>query len=271
MACAYLRVYEPLDAFPVGERDHWATYAASGRAPDLELAAAIEHGAAVAAVCGPTPRIPDSGEAFVAEWGGRTYICPWQLRQRSWAALSAFWRTLPPQVATAFAPESLAAAVERDLRSWRAAAPSHLLHIRTSTWHVPPHWFLLFDPNDRRGAHGAPPATGVVYRTAIVAARERIATACAVLEAVLGAATFVAVTEELAEWLGGFGADALVELDYSDLAGLLHAEGELPDATVTDVAAALSCLADSDVPGAAAAYARITERWRAVQAREAAN
>ena len=83
---SYLRVYEPLAAFPEPERTHWSRYARRPGAPGAqdELRRSL-------ADLLPVPPVPvpvhESGEAFVAHLDGAVVICPWRTRLRSWLAL----------------------------------------------------------------------------------------------------------------------------------------------------------------------------------------
>ena len=72
---SYLRVYEPLVAFPEPERGHWARYARRPERPSYqdELRRSL-------ADLLPTPPIPvpvhESGDAFVADVDGVLCVCP---------------------------------------------------------------------------------------------------------------------------------------------------------------------------------------------------
>src|SRR4051794_32705073 len=91
---AYLRVYEPLAAFPESDRAGWADYArrsvgAGARADRL----VAEHRSALAGVISVPPRpVPpdEAGDAFVLEFDGLLHVCPVQSRLRSWVALGQF-------------------------------------------------------------------------------------------------------------------------------------------------------------------------------------
>ena len=62
-----------------------------------------------------------------------------------------------------------------------------------------------------------------------------------------------------------------MELDYGGLAWLFDPDLLREDSSVADVAAALDALAAGDDRAAAAAYERVTQRWRAAQLSQAAN
>ncbi|ACY95899.1 MULTISPECIES: hypothetical protein [Thermomonospora] len=165
---AYLRVYEPVTAFPEPLRSLWAAYAESGRRPRRAQALAAEHGEAVRRLVSVPPVVaPDSESrhAYVRRAGGITYICPWETRLRSWLAFARFRAGLPPGVSAAFVPEGQAERITGEFERWKASGHSLRPHILSSTWHVPLSWFVPFDPAERclllgdrdpGGGNGAP-------------------------------------------------------------------------------------------------------------------
>jgi hypothetical protein len=126
-------------------------------------------------------------------------------------------------------------------------------------------WFLLFDPAERVQGNGS-----LRYATALGAARRRTEQALIVLHETLPEAPTTPALEELAAWLNGFHAHARVELDYGPLAGLFADQLD-QEQSVADLAEGLGALARGDGMLAAAAYGRVAERWRALQARETAS
>ncbi|MCI0344182.1 MAG: hypothetical protein L0221_01900, partial [Chloroflexi bacterium] len=145
---SYLRVYEPLSAFPPAERRTWESYAASGSAPDPVSGIRVESRAALIAAIGGTDAT-SIDHAFVQRRDGLTYVCPWRTRVRAWAALTEFRRSLPDEIADAFFSRAQADVAERELVRWRASQPELKSHIRSETWQVPLRWFLLFEGEER--------------------------------------------------------------------------------------------------------------------------
>ncbi|MGE5287766.1 MAG: hypothetical protein ACM3ML_11285 [Micromonosporaceae bacterium] len=172
---AYLRIYEPLTAFPEPERSHWASYAASGgvRAAGgagvppgkagippgqhvqchghLGLLEA-EHSEALRRIIAVPPIVApphESGHAYVRQADETTYICPWQTRLRSWLALGRLRAMLSPALADTFVPRRVADLTAADFARWHARGPSIRTHILTATWHVPLAWFVPFGPPER--------------------------------------------------------------------------------------------------------------------------
>ncbi|SEG73284.1 hypothetical protein SAMN04489712_11092 [Thermomonospora echinospora] len=148
---AYLRIYEPVTAFPEPLRSVWTAYAESGRRSGRAQALVAEHGEAVrrlaSAVVAPEA---ESSHAYVRRAGGMLYICPWETRLRSWLAFARFRDGLPPGLSGAFLPEQRARQASAEFERWKASGRTLHPHILSSTWHVPLSWFVPFDPAERR-------------------------------------------------------------------------------------------------------------------------
>ncbi len=76
---------------------------------------------------------------------------------------------------------------------------------------------------------------------------------------------------DVGRWLEEFHPRSLVELDYGGLVHALSPELLAGDRSAADVAEGLTALRDGDGEGAAEAYARLAERWRAVRDRQFTN
>jgi hypothetical protein len=274
---AYLRVYEPLDAFPEADRAVWVRYASSptGAAARADRLVA-EHRSALAGVISVPPRpVPadEAGDAFVLEVGGLLHVCPVQSRLRSWVALGQFRDGLPDAVLHAFVPPASLARADADHARWGTSDAGSLLRILTATWTVPVPWFVPFAPSDRVAAESPEPS--VVHRTRMSAARRRVARALRTLRLRLGDLDLqldvVDELEDLARWLEEFHARSWVELDYAGLARLLGADAVAEDTSVADVAASVAALGAGDEEGAVLTYRSVVERWSAVAALEHAN
>ncbi|MGW1211898.1 hypothetical protein ACWD5F_19985 [Streptomyces sp. NPDC002499] len=267
----YLRVYEPLAAFPEPERTHWARYARRPDRPSYqdELRRSL-------ADLLPTPPIPvpvhESSDAFVLDADGVVCVCPWRTRLRGWQALQELAGELPAPVLEAVLPEVVRRQATQDYERWLLRNPDARPWIRMATWQVPLHWFVLVSDEERRfdkGSGEIPPA--LRYRTPMVQARRRVARALRTLRDTLDEGPLMDGLLDVGRWLEEFHPRSLVELDYG---GLVHAlpPGELEDDhSAADVAEGIEALRHGDGAAAGAAYARLVDRWRSVRDRRSAN
>ncbi|MFI5978964.1 hypothetical protein [Streptomyces sp. NPDC051452] len=267
----YLRVYEPLGAFPEPERAHWERYARRRDRPSYqdELRRSL-------ADLLPTPPIAvpvhESGDAFVLEVDGVTCVCPWRTRLRGWQALGEFAEELPPTVLDAVLPPVVRRQAAQDYERWLARNPDARPWIRTATWQVPLNWFVLVSDEERRYDKGTAEVPPVLrYRTPMVQARRRVARALRTLRDTVEESPLIDGLTDVGRWLEEFHPRSLVELDYGGLVHVLPA-GELEDDhSAADVADGIAALGRGDGVAAGEAYGRLVERWRAVRDRRSAN
>ncbi|MFD4632296.1 hypothetical protein ACFVYR_13785 [Streptomyces sp. NPDC058284] len=273
---AYLRVYEPLAAFPEPERGHWARYARRQELPSYqdELRRSL-------ADLLPTPPVPvpvhESGDAFVVEVDGVLCVCPWRTRLRGWQAMGELTGQLPMPVLDAVLPPVLRRQTAADYERWLARNPDARPWIRTSTWQVPLHWFVLFSDEERsresrekeQKGEGAVPV--LRYRTPMVQARRRVARGLKVLREALDEGPLIDGLMDVGRWLEEFHPRSLVELDYGGLVHAVAADELDEDHSAADVAEGIEALRDGDGEAAGEAYARLVERWRAVRDLQFAN
>ncbi|MCL8014501.1 hypothetical protein [Streptomyces sp. AS02] len=267
----YLRVYEPLAAFPEPERGHWDRYARRPDRPSYqdELRRSL-------ADLLPTPPIPvpvhESSDAFVTEVDGVLCVCPWRTRLRGWQALGELPEELPKPVLDAALPEVVRHQAAQDYERWLARNPDARPWIRTAAWQVPLHWFVLVSDEERRfdkGSGEIPPM--LRYRTPMVQARRRVARALRTLKDAIDEGPLIDGLVDVGRWLEEFHPRSLVELDYGGLVHTLPAGDLEDDHSAADVAAGIEALRHGDGAAAGAAYARLVERWRAVRDRRSAN
>ncbi|MFF0162966.1 hypothetical protein ACFYRY_36310 [Streptomyces sp. NPDC005263] len=267
----YLRVYEPLAAFPEPERGYWARYARRADRPSYqdELRRSL-------ADLVPTPPIPvpvhESSDAFVLDVDGAVCVCPWRTRLRGWQALGELPEELPQPVLDAVLPPVVRRQAAQDYERWLARNPDARPWIRTATWQVPLNWFVLVSDEERRfdkGSGEAPPM--LRYRTPMVQARRRVARALRTLKDAIDEGALIDGLIDVGRWLEEFHPRSLVELDYGGLVHVLPA-GELEDDhSAADVAAGIEALRRGEGDAAGEAYARLVERWRSVRNRRSAN
>ncbi|MET7860716.1 hypothetical protein ABZS81_26620 [Streptomyces sp. NPDC005318] len=269
---SYLRVYEPLAAFPEPERAHWARYAGRARIPTAqdELRRSLADLVATPPVGVP---VHESGDAFVAEVDGVVCVCPWRTRLRGWLALEELAEMFPAPVLDAVLPPVVRGQAVADHERWAERNPDARPWIRTTVWQVPVRWFVLFSDEEREHTEGDAEGEAPVlrYRTPMVQARRRLARA---LKALRESADEGPLTEGLVDvgrWLEEFHPRALVELDYGGLVHTLSAKQLAEDRSALDVAEGIAALQAGDTEKAGEAYGRLAERWRAVRDRQFAN
>ncbi|WP_405779091.1 hypothetical protein [Streptomyces sp. NBC_00859] len=296
---SYLRVYEPLAAFPEAERDHWARYA---RRSDLPTAQDELRRSLADLLPTPPVAVPvhESADAFVAELDGVVCVCPWRTRLRGWQALEALAEQYPEPVLDVVLPPVVRRQAAADYERWLERNPDARPWIRTTVWHVPVRWFTLFDDEEREyekagpgagggsgggegpeadsgapdGADAARPAGAppvLRYRTPMVQARRRLARSLKTLREHFEEGPLTEGLVDVGKWLEEFHPRSLVELDYGGLVHALSAEQLEEDRSAADVATAVAALRAGDEEAADAAYERLGERWRAVRERQTAN
>jgi hypothetical protein len=146
---AFLRVYEPLAAFPEPERSYWAEYAARERLPGVqdELREAMTELLAMPPRAAP---VRESGDAYVARVDGVVCVCPWRTRLRAWQAMAEVGHWLMPQpVVDAVLPPAQRDRATEEYDRWRERNPDARPWIRSALWHVPVRWFALFTEEER--------------------------------------------------------------------------------------------------------------------------
>ncbi|RFS82279.1 hypothetical protein D0T12_28215 [Actinomadura spongiicola] len=304
---AYLRVYEPVTAFPEPARTLWTVYADSRRRPRRIHALGVEHRAAALRLTGSPPEVVperESRDAYVRRLDDMIYVCPWETRLRSWLAFERFRDRHAADVAAAFVPPRVAERVTGDFEQWKRSGKRLRPHILTSTWHVPLDWFVPFAREERclmlgtpgtgyggsgpseehaeppvpgQGSATAAPARTLIYVTSMGEARRRVADALPVVRENLGDGTgdvyllSAGRLDTLSRWLGGFHPQALVELDYGGLVHLLDDRTLSTDDSVAEMAVALTGMGRGEAELTVAMYKRLLARWRPVRALEAAN
>ncbi|GAB3662886.1 hypothetical protein GCM10027589_26180 [Actinocorallia lasiicapitis] len=249
---AYLRVYEPLEAFPEPERAWWRAYVRSKARPRRAQALQAEQHESLRALIVETDdtapegleSLHESQNAYLRRFSGKTYICPWQRRLRSWAAFSA------------------AQGLPVDVMDGRR-------YIRESTWHVPPDWFVPFVRDERWISLTAP--RSLTYVTTLGQALPRLERAQSVKRQVDSQISPFGEVRELAKALSRFHPDALVELDYGGLVHLMGDPALSSDDSVGETDVALRALENGEIELAVAMRSRLAERWRTIRAIQSAN
>ncbi|MFF3497035.1 hypothetical protein ACFYWS_37510 [Streptomyces sp. NPDC002795] len=278
---AYLRVYEPLAAFPQPERGHWERYAKRESLPSYqdELRRSL-------ADLLPTPPVPvpvhESDDAFVIVVDGVVCVCPWRTRLRGWQALDVLSSESPGELPAAVLDAAIPPVVRRqsvaDYERWLERNPDARPWVRTSTWQVPINWFVLVSDDEReyeqKSDEDAAEGVGVPrlrYRTPMVQARRRVARGLKALKDSVEESPLIDGLLDVGRWLEEFHPRSYVELDYGGLVHSLPHDFLEEDHSAADVAEGIAALRVGDEDGAGEAYARLVERWRSARDRQFAN
>ncbi len=306
---AFLRIYEPLEALPhvrLREQDARAPgrpdRVAPGRRPDL---AVRERAAALRAAIAVPPRIVSDLDLLARNAtlieppglvlrspDGVVRVCPADLGARALRALDEWPTRFAPEVVRAIMPtsaltEATAAAVKARLE----CTP----HVKSSAWHIPLSWFVLFAARGRvdggpvddeaaddeavdegraegraeldAGRSVRSPAATVRYVASMADARRGLARALAAVRRTPTRLLPVPDLEELGKWLEEFHARSVVELDYGGVASLVRHD----DDSVDRVIAGVNALRQGDVDVAAGLLIDVHAQWAAVRAYERAS
>ncbi len=269
----WLRVYEPLEAFPRGEREYWAAYAAhagaGGLADEVEQSlswrrllaagqtvdavALAEQGGDLAALIGDLPALstgrpggggaalPGPAEGIVSTGGevgapsGRPPEAPRPQDAHR-----------PPEGEAARAPQ--ARVLRRDGVPLLCPVPPNARGL-VEAWQVPVAWVALARHEDLMEA--SEPGRYVIPMSRC---RARAARTLKTLRNGLGEGTLTNEVAETGRWLESFHPRSCVELDSRSVVELVGDDG------AEDVRMGLEGLADGDAPTVAAAYRRIHRR-----------
>jgi hypothetical protein len=264
---AQLKVFTPLDAFPPRERERWEAYVAAGRGLSRRQVADAEADATAARLLrGRGPLGPEA--ALIRRAGRRILVCPLQLELRAAFALSSFRRQVPEAVLDTFLPDPGALGTLE-----AATAAGTVPHILDEPWAVPLHWFVAFDPSERRyvdPVEGRGPR--VVHLTTCDQAAQRLERAIEVVETTVeDGEDLLADLAGTAAWIDAFDPSSVLELDYGRVAALFTREELQADRTCEELWQAIDALEAGDLLGAAAYYGVARARWTHRRAKQHAS
>ena len=264
---AYLRVYQPLDAFSPEERAQWLEEPVNEHARD---ALASRRWLIRAALPEESLFGGPAGGAFVRHTNEDVLICPWRTNLRMLAGLLAFRNSIPDEIAEAFVPESQARRAAHELASLGEEHPEIRSHILHANWHVPLRWFVAFEDSERILTEDKD-GLRVRYETSLQGATQRLARAVAILENTWIDDGVIAAVRELHEWLDDFESGGLVELDYGSVAGMFSDDELVEDRSASEVGSCLDALEAEDVMRAGRIFGTLTDRWTEARAKEVVN
>lgn len=264
---AYLRVYQPLDAFERDEQLHWERYLVR-HGGARSRAAQYADRRTVGGLGVLAPKGSEHADVVVIE--GRTYVSPWRMRMRVLGAMLAFREAEPMELWEQFIPRRDAKRAARDLARFRRRDPSSVPFCHQSPWHVPIRWFVLFRDEERTLTEDAAGRWHLRYRTSVRRAQRRAEQAIVPLKrSDLGPISDLIV--DLHRWMSAFDPGSLVELDYADLNSFMTWNELDEDRSARDISEALEALEKGEYPRAADVYQGVLTRWAEVRSREILN
>lgn len=281
---AYLRVYEPLQAFEPDHRQSLELALAAGPLP-VSQAGAREREVWLRTQLATPPRmLPgdradgtgsagplhvlrlDPAEVPGADRSVGALVCPLDLRTRAAAALVGFLATAPPslvRVALPVGPRTAAEAMRTRAENVTNELGSSAVHVISSTWTVPLPWFALVEPDRKRLATPPrpDPARRVHWHCTIRDARARATRSHTIVQRALGDGGPARILADTARWLSHFHAESAVELDYGGLVQLMDDDALRSDTSAHDVHAAIDALERGESERVAACYERLRDFW----------
>jgi hypothetical protein len=264
---AFLRVFQPLDAFERDEQAHWERYLVEGtRSPSLTPRYADRPTVGRLGVMSPS----EGERAEVRVLEGRTYVSPARMRLRVLGSMLSFREAEPLELWDEFVPKRMARRAARELNRMRRGDPDAVSFTHQSPWHVPIRWFVLFRDEERRLGEDDFGRLRLSYRTSTRRAMRRAENAVVPLRrSELGPISDLIV--DLHQWMAGFDAGSIVELDYADLCDLMTWDELDDDHSAQEIRDALDALEHEEFPRAADVYQGVLSRWAEVRSREAFN
>lgn len=258
---SYLRVYEPLDAFS----DAQQLAILEQRTRDRRLTEQLDRIDALRritrAVSDPFPHHTQDLVRVLhfPRSNGTTapYYCPNQLVVRTHLAAESLEQTIRGPLMDVLLPEIAREAHQARLDPETLADSTAKLHTRSATWGVPFAWFVLIHEDDLTEVVDDDGQVHTVRVSVTISeCIDRSRRAVASLAIAAPELDLLEELTEITEWLESFRRDAVVELDYGQVADLVF-----PDESPMDVRLGIECLAEADMTGAAAAYRRLASRW----------
>jgi len=264
---AFLRVFQPLEAFERDEQLHWERYLLE-RVRSPEILPRYHDRRTVGRVGMLAPA--DGEHAEVRIVGGRTFVSPLRLRLRVLASMLAFRESQPFELWDRFVPKADAKKAAKDLAKLRRRDPSAVPFCHQSTWHVPIRWFVFFKDDERRIGDDEHGRTRLRYLTTVRRAMRRAENAIPALRSSeLGPISELIV--DLHQWMAVFDPGSIVELDYAGLCDLMTWDELDDDHSARDIADALAALDRKEYPRSAEIYQGVLTHWAEIRSHEILN
>lgn len=264
---AYLRIFQPLEAFSADERAHWERYIVAGG--PLRIGAPIYRQRIAVGRLGllaPT----EGNDADIRLIDDTYYVCPWRTRIRVLASLLSLRDSSVPEMADALVPESEARRAARELARMRRRDPAAVAFMKQSAWHIPIRWFLLFKDSERRLIEREDGRFSLKYETNVGKARRRVDWALAVVRKA-ELEPLLELLVELQQWMASFDRRSIVELDYASLSRLFTWDELDDDHSAAEALEAIEALDAGELARSADVYQQVAGRWAEVRAHESLN
>ena len=264
--CAYVRVFQPLEAFPADERDRWEAYiVAGGPVPRLRPAyrqrIAVDNLGLIAPI--------EAEDADIRLVDDAYYVCPWRTRIRVLSSLLALRESAVGEMADVLVPEADARKAARELSKLRRRDKSAVPFMMQSPWHVPIRWFILVKDKERRLVeHDG--RYHLSYETTVGKARRRLDWALSVVRS-SELEPLEDMLVELQVWLANFDRHSILELDYAGLSRLFTWDELDDDHSARDIEEAIDALGANELSRSADLYQAVAGRWAEVRAHESMN
>jgi hypothetical protein len=264
---AFLRVYQPLDAFERSEQLHWERFLLRG--PEVSPALPRYADRRTLGKLGVlAPADADTAEVLHAD--GRTMISPRRVRMRVLAAMVAFREAQSIDLWEQFVPRKDGRRAARDLARLRRRDPAAVAFCHQSPWHVPIRWFVLFRDEERMLSEDERGRWRLRYRTTTRRAIRRAEAAIGPLRrSDLGPIGDLIL--DLHQWMVQFDGASILELDYGGLCDFQRWDELDDDHSARDIDEALQALQAGEYPRAADVYQGVLSRWAEVRSREIFN
>jgi hypothetical protein len=263
---AFLRVFQPLDAFEREEQLRWERYLVSDRWVPGRRPRYLDHAKDRLGLIAPADR--EHAEVRVVD--GRTYVSPWRMRMRVLAAALAFREARPIELSERFLSKKDAKRVGRELHRLRRRDPLAVAFCHQSPWHVPIRWFAFFTDEERWLGEDEHGRLRLRYRTTARRALRRAGQTIPLLRrADLGPISDLLM--DLHEWIALFDPRSLVELDYGSLCDFLTWDELDDDRSVRELGLALEALQRHEFPRSAEIYQGVLSHWAEIRGHELLN
>jgi len=264
---AFLRVFQPLDAFEREEQLHWERYLLDGPAAQSLRPRYADH-RTVGSLGLLAPFGAEHAEVRVVD--GRTYVSPMRLRLRVLAAMLSFREAQPMELWEQFVPKKEARRAARDLARFRRHDPSAVPFCHQSPWHVPIRWFVLVTDEDRLLTEDPEFGYRLTYRTDVTKARKRAEVALVALRR-SELSPLADLAGDLSRWLAAFDPKSLIELDYDGVSSLFSWDELDNDRSAAEVQESVKALSEGDLGRAVELYQSVSNRWAEVRSHESLN